>query len=123
MPELRVHLLAHALERRLVEARRVDGEAQQFAGAVEMARQRAHPPADMVALAMERDLDRLLVERLLEGLAVEIAGAFVEQAGEQRRGARLARRVLRRAAAKGEFERHQRHRVVLDQPEADAARA
>ncbi len=51
--ELRVHLLAHALERRLVETRRVDAKAQQFAGAVEMAHQRAHPPADMIALAME----------------------------------------------------------------------
>ena len=41
---------------------------------------------------MERDLDRLLVERLLEGRTVEIAGAFVEQAGQQGAGARLARR-------------------------------
>ena len=76
----------------------------------------------MVALAMEGKLDRLLVERLLEGLVVEIAGAFVEQAGEHASRAGLAGRVLRRAAAKGELERHQRHRVVLDQPEAHAAR-
>ena len=122
VPQLRVHLLAHALERRLVEARRVEAKAQQLAGAVEMAREGAHPPADMVALAMEGDFDRLLVERLLEGLVVEIARAFVEQAGQQGRGARLARRVLRRAAAKGEFERHQGNRIVLDQPKANAAR-
>ena len=121
-PELRVHLLAHARERRLVETRRVEGEAQQFAGAVEIALQRAHPPAEVIVFGLERNFDRLFFERVLERLAVEIARAFVEQAREQRRRARLALGVLRRAAAKSEFERHQRNRVVLDQPEANAAR-
>ena len=120
--DLGEQLLAHARRRRLVEARRVDREAQQFAGAVEMARQRLHPAADVVALGMEGEFDRLLVERLLEGLVVEIARAFVEQAGEHRQRAGLAGGVLRRAAAEGEFERHQRHRIVFDQPEAHAAR-
>ena len=90
--DLGEQLLAHARRRRLVEARRVDREPQQFAGAVEMARQRLHPSADVVALGMEGELDRLLVERLLEGLVVEIARAFVEQAGEHASARRPCRR-------------------------------
>ena len=87
-----------------------------------MARQRLHPSADVIALGMEGELDRFVLERLLEGLVVELARAFVEQAGEHGQRAGLAGGVLGRAAAEAEFERHQRHRIVFDQPEAHAAR-
>jgi hypothetical protein len=120
--DLGQQLLAHPRRRRFVETRRVDGEAGELAGAVEMAGKRLHPPAEEVALGMEGKLDRLLVERFVERLIVEIGGALVEQAGKQSRRAGLAGRVLGGAAAKGEFERHQRHGVIFHQPEAHAAR-
>ena len=39
---------------------------------------------------MEGQLDRLLVERFVEGAVVEIAGPLVERAGHQRKRAGLA---------------------------------
>ena len=106
-----VHVLAHPLERLLVESRRVDGEAQELGGAVEVLGQRAHAPAPMVAVAVEAHLDRLLVERPVKGLRIEVARALVEEPRHQGAEAGLVGRVLRRAAAHGEFERDQRHRV------------
>ena len=41
----------------------------------------------------------------------------------QRAQARLLGRVLRRAPAHREFERHERHRVRTDEPEFEAARS
>ncbi len=122
MPQPGVGVLAHAQERLLVEARRIDGEAQELGGAIEVLDQRAHPAAERVAVVVERDLDRLLVERPLEGLRIEVARAFVEQAREQHAHSRLVGRVLRRAAADGEFERDQRNGGGFDQPEGEAAR-
>ena len=77
----------------------------------------------MIAVAVERHLDRLLVERPVEGLRIEVARAFVEEARDQRAQARLAGRVLRRAPAHREFERDERHRVRPDEPEFQAARS
>ena len=111
-----VHVLAHPLERLLVESRRVDREPQKLGGAIEVLGQRAHPPAPMVAVAMERHLDRLLVERPVKGLRIEVSRALVEEPRHQRAKAGLVGRVLRRAAAHGEFERHQRHRIGADEP-------
>src|SRR5579883_122706 len=115
-------MLADAQERLFVEARLIDGQAQQFRGAVEIADQAPHPTADMIAVATERNLDRLLVEGAVKSLGIERPGAFIKQAAEQRRRARLAGRVLRRAALEGEFDRDQRHGVVFDQPSLDPAR-
>ena len=120
--QARVHMLAHPLERLLVEPRRVDREPQQLGGAIEVLGQRAHPPAPMVAVAMERHLDRLLVERPVKALRIEFARALVEEPRHQRAEAGLVGRVLRRAAAHGEFERHQRHRIGADEPQREAAR-
>ena len=123
MAQAGVGVLAHPQERLLVEARRVQRERQELRGAVEVLDQGAHPPRRVLPVVAEVDLDRLLVERPLEGLRIEVARAFVEHAREQHAQARLVRRVLRRAAAHGEFERDHRNRVGFDQPERQPARA
>ena len=122
MTQSGVHLFAHALEGLFIEARRIDREPREFAGAVEIARQRAQAASDEIAFGVKRNLDRLLVEGALVGLAVEVARAFIEQPCEHRRRARLAFGIARRAAAKGEFDRDDRHGVILDEPGAYAAR-
>ena len=122
MAQARVHVLAHALERLLVEARRVDRKPQEFGGAVEVLYERAHAPAPIVAVAVEGHLDRLLVERPVERLRIEFARAFVEEPRDERSEARLAVRVLRRAPTHGELERDERHRVGPDEPQLQAAR-
>ena len=102
-------MLAHPQERLLVEARRIDGEAHEFGGAVEILNQCPHPTGHVVAVVVERHFDRLLVQRLLEGLRLEIAAAFVEKAGEHHAEPGLVGGVLRGPAAHGEFERDERH--------------
>ena len=122
MAQARVHVLAHPFERLLVEARGVDGEAKQLGGAIEVLGERAHAPAPMIAVAVERHFDRFLVQSAVKGLRIQFARALVEEAGHQGAQAGLLRRVLRRAAAHGEFERNDRHRVGRDEPEFQAAR-
>src|SRR6185312_3281518 len=85
----RVHLLAHPLERLLVEPGRRDREPQELGGAIEVLDQRAHAPAPVIAVAVERYFDRFLVERALERLRIEIARALVEQPGHQGAQARF----------------------------------
>ena len=122
MTQAGVHLFAHPLEGLFVEARRVDREPRELAGAVEIARQRAQAAGKEIAFGVKRNLDRLLVEGALESLAVEVARTFVEQPREHRRCARLAFGIARAAAAKGEFGSDDRHGVVLDEPSVYAAR-
>ena len=57
------------------------------------------------------------------GLAVEIAGALVEQIGGEIGGARLVGFVLGRAAVESEIERDQRHGLLAHEPGLDAGRA
>ena len=57
----------------------------------------------------------------MEGLGIEIAGAFIEQAGDHVADAGLAGRVLGGAAGEGIFHRDQRHGGVLHEPGLDAA--
>ena len=121
--QARVHMLAHAFERLLVEPRGIDGEAKELGGAIEVLDERAHAPAPMITVAVERHFDGFLVERAVKGLRIQFARALVEKRRHQRAQARLVRRVLRRAAAHGEFERNERHRVGGDEPKFQAARA
>ena len=118
----RAELLAHPRNGRFIEARLVDGKAQQFARALDVANERAHAPAHIIAIAIEGDFDRLLIQRLLESLRIERPRALVQQRRQHRRRARLAGRILRRAALEREFERQQRDGVILDEPGLDAAR-
>ena len=66
--QARVHVLAHALERLLVEPGGVDRKPQQLGGAIEVLGERAHAPAPMIAVAMERHFDRLLVQSAVKRL-------------------------------------------------------
>ena len=62
-----------------------------------------------------------IVKARLKCVAVEIAGALVEQAGHQVDETFLADGILRFAAIKSEAQRDDRNRIVLDQPGGDAA--
>ena len=53
---------------------------------------------------------------------IALAGAFLDQVGEQRRRALLARRVAERAAAHGDGHRDQRRVALLDQRDLRAIR-
>ena len=114
-----VDLAAHALQRFGVETRGVEGERGEFEGLVEIARQRLHVAGELVAVGGEMQADRVIVERALEGLRIEIARALVEHAREDRGGAGLALRILRGAACKGELHGDQRHGVIFHQPGLD----
>jgi len=119
----RVHVLAHAFERLLVEPGGVDRKPQEFGSAIEVLGERAHAPAPMIAVAVERHFDRDLVQGAVKRLRIEITRPLVEKSRHQRAEARLFRTVLRRAAAHGEFERNERHRVRWDEPKFQSARA
>src|SRR6185437_5218446 len=64
-----------------------------------------------------------ILELTLEGLAVERAGALVEQVGGERGKPRLPGGIERRATAEARNKRHHRQAVILDQPSGDAAGA
>ena len=68
MAQARVHVLAHAFERLLVEPRGIDRKPQQLGGAIEVLGERAHAPAPMIAVAMERHFDRDLVQGAVKRL-------------------------------------------------------
>ena len=58
-------------------------------------------------------------QTLVKSLAVEVAGAFVEQAGGETGGAGFIGLVLAGAAVEGEAERDQRHGLLAHQPGLD----
>ena len=117
--DARAKLAAHPLQRIGVEPRLIQGEAQQLKGGVNIPGQRPQPAGESVAVRPKRQLDRLLLQRLLEGGAVKRARAFVKQTRQHGGGASLARRILRAAAAHGKFQRHQGHGVIFNQPCGD----
>src|ERR1043166_38463 len=77
-PQAREHLSADALDRRGVEARRGEREAQQVDRIVEIGAERQQRSAEVVAPGREIDMDRALLEAFLERARVEIARALVE---------------------------------------------
>ena len=113
-------LRADAVDRRLVEARRGHRQPEQVECLVLMLRKHAHRPVDAVAGLAEAHFGAGVVEAGLEGVAVEVARAFIEQARHQVGEPFLAGRILRGAAVEHEADRHDRQRVVLDQPCGDA---
>ncbi len=70
-PQPRHDLRAHALDRVGVEARLGQGEPQQVEGFVAVLLERAQGAAEIVAAGAEAQLDRLALEPVVEGLAVE----------------------------------------------------
>ena len=69
----------------------------------------------------EAQFDGAAIEAFVKGLGIEIAGAFIEQAGDHVADAGLVGRVLRGAAAEGIFHRDQGNGGVLHEPGLDAA--
>ena len=76
---------------------------------------------DRVAVGAKAEMNRELVDGAMKAARVIGAGAFVERRGEQSGESGLFGRVLRRAAANGEFERDERHGVAFDEPDLQAA--
>ena len=118
-----VDLGAHPGEGRFVESRRVERQRQKLERLVGVARQGLKMAGEFVALGGKAEADGVIVERAMEGFRFEIAGALVEQAGEKRRGAGLALRILGSATGEGKIHRDQGHGVILDQPGGDPAGA
>ena len=98
-------------------------EPQQIERLVLVFLERAQRAADMFAAGLEVHLDRLALERLVEGLGVELAGTLVEQIERHVADACLAFGILGGTAAEGEIERDQRHGGIAHEPDFDAARA
>src|SRR5579863_5084802 len=93
--EPRADLFANSDDRLLVEPRRIDREAQKLGGAIDVLDQGSHAAAEIIAVAIEGDFDRLFVERALVGLRIKIASALVKQARQHGRRPGLAGWVLR----------------------------
>ena len=113
---------ADAVDRLLVETWLLHGQFEEAEGGVLLRGEHAHGAVDAVAVRIEAHLRPGVVELLLEGFAVKVAGAFVEEAGHQAGQSLLAVRVLRRAAAEGETNGDDRDGIILDQPGMDALR-
>ncbi len=119
--QARDDLGADALNIGGVEMRRGQRAPQEVEGLVLVVAQHAQAAAEGVAGGAEGELDGAAVEPFVEGLGIEIAGAFVEEVADQVGDARLVLGVLGRAAGKGIFHRDQRHGCVLHEPGLDAA--
>ena len=78
---------------------------------------------EIVARDLEAEFDGVVFQPLVEGLAVEVAGALVEQVGGEVGGAGLVGLVLAGAAVESVIERDQRHGILAHQPGLDAGRA
>ncbi len=114
------NLAAHPFDRLRVEAWRVEREPQQFRRLVPVAVQGLEAAANRLRSGAETEPHRQILEPSLECLAVEIAGAVVEQARRQVCQTRLAFGVGRGAAAKGKLDRRDRNAAVAHQPGFDA---
>ncbi len=120
-PQHRHDLRAVEFDIRGVETRRGKRKPQQVERLVAIFRQGAHRAADIVAFGAEIHFDGFALEPVLESLGIEIAGAGIEQRCGEIGGARLAGRILDRAADEGEVDGDQRHRRLVHQPGLDAA--
>ena len=116
-------LAAHALDGVGVEARLAERQRQQRRRLVAVLGQRLEAAVEGVARVVEAHAHGDLLHALLELLGGEVAGAFVEHAGQEIGDALLARGVLRVAALEGEAHGDQRHAVLLDEPGRYAAGA
>ena len=119
--QARGQLGADALHGIGIEARLVQGETKQVHCRIDRPAERLHPARNGVTLGTERDLDRLVVERAMKALGIELPGTLVEQARHHGGGSALAAGILGRTAPEREIDRHERNGVVLHEPSFDAA--
>ena len=80
-------------------------------------------PRKQIAIGAKADVNGEILDGAMKSPR-EIIGTspFIEQPGEQGRHSLFTRRILRRAAARGKFKRHERHGVALDKPRLQARR-
>ncbi len=122
-PQARQLLPAHALDRIGIEARLGQRQVQKIEGLVAVLVEGAQRAAEIIAADPEAEVDGVVFQPLVIGLAVEVAGALVDQVGGEIGGAALGRVVLAGAAVEGVTERHQRNRALAHQPGGDAGGA
>ena len=72
-------------------------------------------PADL-----KSELDGVIFKAFMIGLAVEFAGAFVQQIRDEIRGSSFISLVLARSAMEGVIERDERHCIFMNEPRFDA---
>ena len=77
------------------------------------------PAGKIVAVGGEGQVDRLVVERAMEGVGVEIAGAFVQHAREHRAAPRLPAASCA-SPLQRKLQGDKRHGIILDEPGFDA---
>ena len=94
---------------------------QQLEGLVLVVLQHPQRSAEIIPRRGEAEFDGAALETLVEGLGIEIAGPFVDQAGDHVADAGLAGRILARAAAEGILHRDHGDGGVLHEPGLDAA--
>src|SRR5205085_8961672 len=114
--EARQDLATDALDVIRREARLGERETQQLGGAGEVLLQRTQAAVELVLRGGKAQLPGKIVETAAKSGAVIGAGALVEQRSDHRRGTALPRRIERGAAGKRKADRHDRHRMVLDEP-------
>jgi hypothetical protein len=116
--------LAHALDRLRVEPGLGERQGQQLHRLVAVFGERLEAAVEGIAAVLEAHAHGEVLHALLECLGREVAGALIQNAGQEVGEALLAHRVLHAAAAlEGEAHGDQRHAVGLDQPGADPAGA
>ena len=111
------------LDRLRIEARLVQGHAQQLECPLAMLGQRLQLAREGIAICLERQPDRTILELGAKRLAVEVARALVEQARDHVGQALLARGIESRAALEVQGKRQERDGVLGDQIGLDPARA
>ncbi len=117
----RGQLRAHPFDIGGLKARLGQRQPQQVERLVAVLGQHAQRAAEVIAGRAERQFDRAALHALMEAARVEIAGALIDQIGDQMADAGLVGRVLGGAAIKAEFHGDQRHGGVLHEPGFDAA--
>ena len=115
------NLAPDPFQRLRIETRPGQRQGQEFEGRGLVFDQGPEPAAKIVPPSIEAQGDDQVLEPPLKDLAVEIAGAFVEQGGNHVGQALLALGVECRAAVKGEAHGDDRVGVIAHQPGLDAA--
>src|SRR5947209_14308871 len=118
--ERRNHLLAYALHRLGIEPRLVQRQSKQFESRLGIAFKRLQVTGNVIAIGIEGEMDRLIVEGAVVGFGIVWARTLVQEAGEESRGAGAVRSVLRRTAIDRKFKCNQRNGVFFDEPCLDS---
>jgi hypothetical protein len=114
-PQARLDLIADPVDRLGIEAWRAQRQPQQLEGTIAILGQRLELTGEAVALGVERQLDRQILELGAKRLAVQLSRSFVEQARDHVGEALLADRIERRPAGKMDRHRQEGNRRLAHQ--------